>query len=142
MLHRIIVCAGGLALAGFLAAPAAATLYRCDGADGIPMFQAVPCAGDPVPPLQLPALNTLGDPLRATERALLRQEGGAGARPARRKASADPVQDRRQAERCLRARQQHEAVQAQLRRGYQPAQGERLRRRRDAHAEYLHDFCD
>jgi hypothetical protein len=133
---------GALSLSLSLSVAAAAAVYRCPGADGVPSFQAVPCAGLDETPLELAPLNTLGDGVRPAERRWLQQRDRAAQadRPQRRAGSGD--QERRQAERCLRERQRLTAVQAKLRRGYKPAQGERLRRRRDEHSQYLRRFCD
>jgi hypothetical protein len=47
----------------------------------------------------------------------------------------------RQAYRCRHKRRALEAVRAKLRHGYKPASGERLRRSRRAHEDYLSTFC-
>jgi hypothetical protein len=132
----------GAAMALLLAAAVdAAEIYRCLGDAGEVLFQATACSGghalNPAP------LNSLGGELRPGERALL--ERAAQAAPARAKARRNGpagAERRRAAERCLAKRQQRDRLAARLRRGYKPAEGERLRRRRDDYEEYLRAFCD
>ena len=90
-----------------------------------------------------PAAASSGAGLRDSERAWLatRERREAKPPPGKRranKASADP---QRQAYRCRAKRRALDAVKAELRRGYKPAKGERLRRRRRAHEDYLSTFC-
>ena len=120
---------------------ALSAVYRCEQADGTFVFQQSACFSGHAP-LDLAPLNTLGDKLRKSEQDWLKQR----VKKARRRNAASPRFDsdstrRRQAEKCLRKPQQLGAVKAKLRRGYKPAQGERLRRRRDDYAEYLRAFC-
>ena len=42
---------------------------------------------------------------------------------------------------CWRAKQRVEQIQWELRKGYKPAKGERLRRRRREQEAYLREFC-
>ena len=139
---RMIV---GAALAAALLMPAgtpAGQIHRCPDADGGTVFQAVPCSDGEA--LELPPLNTVGDPLRPGEKALLANYRRKAGKPQVRVRSTGSrrIGERRQAERCLKQRQQLATVRAKLRRGYRPAEGERLRRRRDDYTEYLRSFCD
>ena len=119
-----------------------ADIYRCPEDTGIPRYQSTPCAHGV--PLELPALNAVGEPLRPGEKALLdrRSDKAAKASKSVRPAADRQAQARRDGARCLQKRQQLRSVQAKLRRGYRPAEGERLRRRRDDYAEYVRAFCD
>ena len=140
---RQLFCAGLLSVSLNPVSTATAEVYRCPGPDGVPAFQSVPCPGGSSAPLALEPLNTLGEGVRKSEQAWLRERAaGQHDRTRSTSGSATAAQRRRQEERCLKERQRLDAVQAQLRRGYKPGQGERLRRRREEHAAYLRRFCD
>jgi len=114
------------------------TVYRCTDPNGSVEFRQRPCATSAAeatlsiedrptgwtPPKAYPAPRASGTPRRPPSRA-------------RREAKADT----RQAERCWQKRRQLEEVNAQLRRGYKPARGEKLRRRRSAYEDYVDRFC-
>jgi hypothetical protein len=126
---------------------AAADIYRCTGTHGEPSFSHTPCAnGTRVTQLHSPPTTTRGSGLRPDERAWLQARAREKrrvqhkARP-RGGATASRRDTDRQAYRCLRKRRALDAVKANLRRGYKPAQGEKLRRRRRAHEDYLDEFC-
>jgi len=142
---------GYLLLLGLFFSPSApADIYRCQGEDGEPSFRQSPCGENPVL-VRLPASpvvtgRTKG--LRPAERAWLeqRERGRQGAaRQQRRKAAVAPVAGdrvtRAQAHRCRSKRRALDDVRSRLRRGYKPASGERLRRRRSAYEDYLATFC-
>lgn len=127
------------ALPGF----SSADIFRCQRPSGEVVFQSTPCPEAEGGRLSLKPLNVLGEPLRPGERALLvdrtRRDRGKSRTKPRKTAE---VAQRRLAERCLSKRQKMAAVGAKLRRGYKPAQGERLRRKRNEYAEYVRRFCD
>ena len=141
-LVRRLACMG---LALFCLPALAATVYRCDGPEG-PAFRDRPCERGVALDLDSAASDSrpAGPGLRPGERewlrAIRRREAQQRPRPAPR-ASAQAARDAR-ARRCWRKRQQLEAVRARLRRGYRPAEGERLRRRRHSYEDYLSRFCD
>lgn len=115
-------------------------IYRCDGADGVPRFQSYPCPGGEA--VELPPPAARWEALRPGERALLQQ---ARRRERTARSTRPPRRSRKEhasARTCLARRQRVEALSAQLRRGYKPARGERLRRRRDNLAEFIRRFCD
>jgi len=124
----------------------AADIYRCTGDNGEPAFSQHPCGEAATlvqrlaPPATLP-----GEGLRDTERAWLaaRRRPGATGRDNRPtpKAGGNRDAETRRAYQCERRRLALDALQAELRRGYRPAKGERLRRRRKAHEAYLSAFC-
>lgn len=127
----------------------AGEIHRCVGGDGEPLFSQVPCGSRTthMVPGSRRSGPTAGSGLRSSERAWLeertsrrsssRQRAPATARDSgvqRQKAA-------RQAYQCQRRRQALDAVKVELRRGYKPSKGERLRRRRRAHEDYLAAFC-
>lgn len=80
--------------------------------------------------------------IRAAEKAWLRSREAGRRRP------VSSVKDRpavargaADARRCRKKRQQVEDINARLRRGYRPAQGERLRRKRRALEDDLRHYC-
>jgi len=124
----------------------AADIYRCIGDSGEPAFSQRPCGkSSTLVQRRAPSAARPGDGLRETERAWLaaRQQAGTAGRRTRPAANAQRKTDAeaRRAYQCERRRLALDAVQAQLRRGYRPASGERLRRRRKAHEAYLSAFC-
>ena len=127
---------------------AGADIYRCTGASGEPSFSHRPCAaGSVVVPIEKSAPARSAGGLRPGERSWLQAREREKRRleqhraPARAAASTRTGGGDRRAYQCLRNRRALDAVKADLRRGYKPAQGERLRRRRRAHQDYLDAFC-
>ena len=139
---RRLACMG---LALFCLPALAGTIYRCDGPVG-PVFRDRPCERGVALDLDSsgPESSSAAAGLRPGERewlrAIRRREAQQRPMPEGR-ASMQAVRDAR-ARRCWRKRQQLEAVRARLRRGYRPAEGERLRRRRRSYEDYLSRFCD
>lgn len=142
---RCVLGAMALLMAGL---SARAEIYRCDGAFGEPSYSHRPCregSSQAVP--QGLTRNAGGAGLRASERAWLRErEQQRAARKKRPKRSVKTQSETRQAEtrqayRCRTKRRALDAVKRELRRGYKPAKGERLRERRRAYADYIAAFC-
>lgn len=131
-----------LGVMAWLALPAVsqgAQIYRCADPSGYPRFQQTPCAGDgEAVHLSPPAARW--EALRPGERAMLKETGKPRPKPRTRPAA----QGRKQASErtCWQKAQRLDAVSAKLRRGYKPAQGERLRRRRNELAGFIRRFCD
>lgn len=140
MLRDLPFCLVCLLLAA--AAGADTTVYRCVGPDGEPMFSQQACPGTLLE-LAAPEAPARAAGLRDSERAWLQAREREIRRDGRRapKAAADPRQAKRAVHQCQSKRRALDQVNADLRRGYKPAQGERLRRRRQAYEEYLAAFC-
>lgn len=131
-----------------LAFTAAAEVYRCAGEFGEPFFSQRPCRGGATVVIHTgPADVAPGPGLRPSERAWLAERELAQGRnsTAKRRVRRDQAAIKRkaktQAHRCRSKRRSLDEVRARLRRGYQPAQGEKLRRRRRAYEDYLATFC-
>ncbi len=142
---RCVLGAMALLLVGL---SARAEIYRCDGAFGEPSYSHRPCREGSHQAVPLgPIGNAEGAGLRASERAWLREREQQRAAPKKRtKRSAKTQSETRQAEiqqayRCRTKRRALDAVKRELRRGYKPAKGERLRERRRAYADYIAAFC-
>jgi hypothetical protein len=120
---------------------AGAQVYRCSDPSGVPRFQSGPCA-DGGEALQLGEPAARWEPLRPGERRLWEQTRRSEMRrraPAT-KPRAGP--ERASQRSCWQKRQRLDAVAAKLRRGYKPAQGERLRRRRDELQGFIARYCE
>ncbi|MEE4659530.1 MAG: DUF4124 domain-containing protein [Halieaceae bacterium] len=139
MQHRaniILICS--LLLAG----PGGARVYQCTDSSGGVAFQDVPCSRGSLSVLQ--PVQAAQPGIRASEKRWLRQRE----QKPRRKARAAPQPDtaqrqaRQQEQRCWKKEQQLDKVRARLRRGYKPAQGEKLRRQRRSYEDYLSRYCD
>jgi len=127
----------------------AGEVYRCTGSAGEPLFSQRPCgpAGAQVVEIDVPPAGP-SHGLRASEHVWLagrerrlRSPSAGRTEIARKPMSGQASQAARRAYLCKRKRDALEAVRAELRRGYKPAKGERLRRRRRAHEDYLATFC-
>ncbi len=140
-IHRYFM----LSVALISGASVAADIYRCSGESGEVLFSQLPCASagtvliresSDVPP-------SAGG-LRASERAWLREREQKRTLPRRQSgktATRSAAAKVKQAYQCRRKRADLEAIGAKMRRGYKPAQGEKLRRRRRAFEDYLAAFC-
>lgn len=127
---------------------AGADIYRCTGASGEPSFSHRPCAaGSAVVPIDKPAPARSAGGLRPGEKSWLQAREREKRRLNRRRTSSRAAASTRtgagdrRAHQCLRKRRALDAVKADLRRGYRPAQGEKLRRRRRSYQDYLDAFC-
>lgn len=134
-------------LSFFLSTQAHAGFYRCTGDHGEPSYSQQPCGSSGIRVLQGSGATGRTQGLRASERAWLeqrRRKAGKAGKSASQRAAGTSVKegsDRRQAYRCRVKRRALDKVRAQLRRGYKPASGEKLRRRRSAYEDYLATFC-
>jgi hypothetical protein len=120
-----------------------AQVYRCTAADGSIEFRQHPCADRQrsrrvkiedtrtgwVPPKPKP--ESASDSQGPSER----ENAAARRRPAR---ASD---EHKYAERCWRKRQQIQRINNELRAGYRPARGERLKDRRRQYEAYVDEFC-
>ncbi len=129
-----------------LLSPVRAEIYRCVGDSGEPSFTHLPCAHGStfkVPPAAAAGGAAAG--LRPAEQAWLAErerKRRPAKRPQRRTDRATSRHKARiQAYRCRSKRRSLDEVRARLRRGYKPAQGEKLRRRRRAYEDYLATYC-
>jgi len=128
---------------------AEADIYRCNGEFGEPYYAQQPCGDDAVVAVSVKPSVASGPAqgIRPGERAWLEQRhrNRSGSRktkrPSRVSSAASRKATRNQAYRCRKKRRALDAVRAKLRRGYKPASGEKLRRRRAAHEDYLATFC-
>lgn len=129
-----------LLIVGLSIGPASANdIHRCVGAAGEPSFSHHRC--DSAAVAVSPPRSVAGEGLRASERDWLANRAaqrGAASGPAK---VVDRADRERAAHRCRQKRRALDKVRAKLRRGYKPAQGERLRRQRRAHEDYLSTFC-
>jgi hypothetical protein len=137
---RLLVFLGLWPAAGVLAAD----VYRCTGPSGEPMFSQSPCAGSGTstsirtgPPVES-ASGLRGAELDWLARRERERAQAAGRRP--RSGSAQATGKPRGND-CERRRLSLDDINARLRRGYKPAQGERLKQRRRVIEDYIDTMC-
>jgi hypothetical protein len=137
------VSLGAILWCAFFIPPAIADVFRCQGEAGEVLYTQHPCdAGTRL--VAAPGVSAVATGVRDSEVAWLkaRQKGKSPGSTARRgKSDGKRQQLARQQYQCQRKRASLSAVNADLRRGYKPAQGEKLRRRRAAYEDYLEAFC-
>jgi hypothetical protein len=122
----------------------AADVYRCTGPAGEPLFSHSPCSvagstsairrgssGNAAPGLRAAELDWLAG--RARDRA---QAGQPRAKP-----STKPATRKADKNDCARRRMSLDDINARLRRGYKPSQGERLKQRRRVLEDYIATVC-
>ncbi|WP_456380070.1 DUF4124 domain-containing protein [Thiolapillus sp.] len=122
-----------------------AQVYRCTQPDGSISFQQQACTGDGER-IETGEAQPVWSSLRSGEKSLHKQyrKRDQERLKHKRKQAKIPAGKKpgsAQLRACWNKRKQLEAVSAKLRRGYSPAAGEGLRRRRDNHQDYLRTFC-
>jgi len=114
---------------------AQATVYRCTAPDGGIEFRQHPCAGqDREREIEIRDNTTGWVPPAPAPRAAEKTK-----RKPRSRSATDHAD--RNADRCWQKRQQLQRVDNELRAGYKPARGERLKRRRREYEAYLNHYC-
>lgn len=127
-------CLGLVPVSGALAQ---AEVYRCTAPDGSLEFRQHRCdQNDSSNRLQIQDTRTGWTPPAVDD---LRTSGER--RKQKRKTPAAQDQKADYADRCWNKRQRLERVNAQLRAGYRPDQGVKLRRRRSEYEAYLRRYC-
>ncbi len=129
----LLVCAA--------AANAQASVYRCTAVDGSIEFRQRPCAeGAHSQALEIEDRRSGWVPPQPESQP---PSKSAADRPARKapKRAASGTRTNPASERCWKTRQQIERINNELRAGYKPARGERLKRRRREHEDYVNTFC-
>ena len=119
---------------------AAERIFRCVGADGGISFQRTQCAAEGAP-IVVDSVQGGWTSLREGEKSLLKSYRERDARLRQRSRKAARKTRSGETTACWNKRKRLDAIQARLRRGYKPSQGESLRRKRDNYAEYLKKFC-
>ncbi len=143
------IALGLLLLTGFHHGALADQIYRCKGDAGEPVFSFQPCNSAPGSAVyRATAPTEAAQGLRPGEAQWLdaRDRRRADAKPASRKvrrsgSNSAASAARKQVYRCQRTRAKLDKVRSTLRRGYKPATGERLRRKRREYEDYLDVFC-
>lgn len=112
-------------------------VYRCSDETGGVLFQQTPCAGGHQVELDVPDTEWVAAPKSKRKKRSARF-GKSDSRAALSRAARA---EERQQKACWRAEQRIGQIEGTLRRGYSPAQGERLRRQRREQQDYLRTFC-
>ena len=125
----------------FAASGVSADIYQCEGEHGETVFSQIPCGSTArVSVRSRPSPAASG--IREGEAAwLAERQRQRDAKQSRRVVSRAAPARSRQAEQCTKKRLALSSVNAELRRGYKPAKGEKLRRRRRSYEDYLSAFC-
>ena len=124
-----------------LSAPVCAGIHKCDTDQGT-VYQDRPCDGGTAIVLNDGGYAS-GSGLRTSERRWLRERAEKPRRkPATAKRTKSKPDKKAQARRCWQRKARLQEVKARLRRGYKPSQGDKLRRQRRNHEDYLANFCD
>ena len=110
-------------------------VYRCDGDDGAVTFGDQPCGGKSEAKFLQQAAPEVGSVV--VDPSVIPQRAKSKPRAARSKASAPKVSDSR----CHAKETRLERINAELRHGYRPQRGERLKRERREVEDFLDDFC-
>ncbi len=122
---------------------AGVSVYRCTDSAGRVELRQTYCPSGDQQQLQV-EIGNVGW-VRSKSTAGSGQMTGAKRKTGRRtskseKSEAPPPDEARQ-HRCWKAKNNLERIQRQLRQGYRPAQGEKLRQRRREQEQYLQRFC-
>ena len=121
---------------------ASAQFYRCVGASGEVSFQGVACLDGEERRLSVRSAYSAGEGLRQSEVLWLKRRERLGQNgKKKRKPKTTAIAQSQQEKRCWKKQQQLNTVKAKLRRGYKPAQGDKLRRKRKSYEQYLFQFC-
>jgi hypothetical protein len=122
---------------------AAEQIFRCVQADGNLSFQKTQCAGQGKS-IELDSVQGGWVSLRSGEKSLLKTYRDRDAKRKQRSHKAAKKSKKskpKSTAACWSKRKGLDAVNAKLRRGYKPSQGEGLRRQRANYEEYLDKFC-
>lgn len=116
-----------------------AGVFRCpDGSGGV-IFQQIACPQGEAVELDVRTTEWVASPPGQPSRRNRRPaKSGSGDQAALSRAAREA---RRQEQACWRANQRVEQIEAELRHGYKPSRGERLRRQRRQQSDYLRAFC-
>ncbi len=115
------------------------TVYRCPDAQGHIQFQQHPCSGDAGEEIYVEAESKIWAPVPNAREII--SEGSARQNKPRKKGSTRRGKSSGSDKSCWKAEQKIERIQWKLRKGYKPAEGERMRQQRRELEEYLRRFC-
>ncbi len=119
---------------------AAEQIFRCVQADGRSSFQRTQCAGEGES-VVVDSVQGGWTSLRAGEKSLLKSYRDRDSKRKQRSRKVAKKTKSVETTGCWNKRKRLDAVNAKLRRGYKPSQGEGLRRQRTNYEEYLDKFC-
>ncbi len=114
-------------------------VYRCTAADGSVEFRERSCQGqDQERALEIRDNRTGWVPPEPEAPVTGKPEGKSRGKPKPRATATDAD---RYKERCWNKRQEIQGINNELRAGYKPARGERLKRRRREHEAFIDRYC-
>ncbi len=118
---------------------AVAGVFRCPDGEGGVIFQQVPCLHGEAIELDIRTTEWITGPAGKRLHGE-RRSAGSGSRDQAALARAARARQK-QEQACWKASQRIERIEAELRHGYKPSRGERLRRQRREQSDYLREFC-
>ncbi len=122
-------------------ADAATSVYRCVASNGNLEFRQTPCtSGAEGQEMRIEDRRTGWKPARTKIERKPKGPPAAATRKRKTEKRNHPALAR-QAEKCWKRRRLVEAINRQLRHGYKPATGEKLRHKRRVHEDYIRRFC-
>jgi hypothetical protein len=116
-----------------------AAVYRCPDVGGAVLFQQLPCSEGSEVRLDVGTtewVNTTAKPSARSKKSKSKKKSDTAATQ-RKLAQANKKQEQA----CWKARQRIEKIEWDLRKGYKPSRGERLRQQRRQQEDYLRQFC-
>ncbi len=138
--NGIVPVAGWMVFLVGLVVPGAgnAAVYRCPDESGGVVFQQEPCPQGEEVELDIRTTKWVASPKSAFPDRRRRSVSRSSDQAALSRAAKA---QRKQQQACWKARQRIERIESELRRGYKPARGERLRQQRREQEDYLRAFC-
>ncbi|TVO72394.1 DUF4124 domain-containing protein [Sedimenticola selenatireducens] len=114
-------------------------VYRCPDAEGAVLFQQLPCSEGSEIKLDIGATEWVNAPASSSPRSKKSKSKKKRDTATTQRKLAQAHKKQEQA--CWKARQRIEKIEWDLRKGYKPSRGERLRQQRRQQEDYLRQFC-
>ena len=111
------------------------TVYRCTDEQGRVLFQQTPCA-EKGEVIDIEVDSSIWSPVTNAKKILAK-----GVKKPRKKTRVSRTRSNSQDKVCWKNKQKLERIHWKLRKGYKPAQGERLRQQRRELEAYKKEFC-
>jgi hypothetical protein len=114
-------------------------VYRCPDAEGAVLFQQLPCSEGSEIKLDVNTTEWANAPGSSSPHSKKSKSKKKSDTAATQRKLAQAHKKQEQA--CWKARQRIEKIEWDLRKGYKPSRGERLRQQRRQQEDYLRQFC-
>lgn len=137
-LKALIGCLITLSLLILFPLAGASAVYRCPDADGAVLFQQLPCSAGSKVELDVGTTEWVNTPASSSARNKPKPKKKRASATTQRRLTQD---NKKQQQACWKARQRIEKIEWDLRKGYKPSRGERLRQQRRQQKDYRRQFC-